>query len=70
MPGRPGWPTGTLDIPSGWGHILVIKGLYTMEGQPQNDRVLTEGASRVQPAQSPSTIRLGGFAEDLNTTIL
>jgi squalene-hopene/tetraprenyl-beta-curcumene cyclase len=43
-----------------------------MEVETQNSRVLTEGASRVQPAQSqsPSTIRLGGFAEDLGTTIL
>ena len=41
-----------------------------MEAETQNTRVLTEGASRGQPVPSPSTIRLGGFAEDLNTTIL
>ncbi len=42
-----------------------------MEANRQNMRVLTEGASRVQPTQSPSTIRFaGGFAQELDTVIL
>ncbi len=41
-----------------------------MEAASQNINVLTEGASRVQATQSPSTVRLGGFAQELDTTIL
>jgi squalene-hopene/tetraprenyl-beta-curcumene cyclase len=38
--------------------------------EPQNVGVLTEGASRVQPTQLPSTIRYaGGFAQELDRTI-
>src|SRR5580658_8395308 len=41
-----------------------------MRQEPQNIVVLTEGASRVQPTQSPSTIRFaGGFAQELDRTI-
>jgi len=41
-----------------------------MQANLQTVRVLTEGASRVQPTQSPSTVRLaGGFAQDLDHAI-
>jgi squalene-hopene/tetraprenyl-beta-curcumene cyclase len=41
-----------------------------MRQEPQNIVVLTENASRVQPTQSPSTIRhAGGFAHELDNTI-